>query len=246
MIRPLKNSIVRNIKDDGVPSRCVRVISNAPSEVKPLTLDETNKTEGGLHNAIFNPSIPSAHRSQSKAHWYTIRCTCGRERHAFDFFTREGFKAFYPFITIHNIDNGNTEETKESCIPNILFVYGAFEQLKVYVYKNNHLDTKYLRFHYNQKHDVEKEPLIIPDEQMDSLIKTCAITAEDKLIDPYVVEKFKKGKLVKVIEGPYKGVEGVVGRYKGQQRIGIVVEDIFTVTTSYVPKDFINHEEDFY
>lgn len=101
MKRQFKNSIVRNIKDDGVPSRCVKLTLTF-SAVKPLALDETNKTEGLFHDAISNPSISSTHRSQSKAHWYTLRCTYGRERKSYDFFAKEGFKAFYPVITTLN------------------------------------------------------------------------------------------------------------------------------------------------
>lgn len=239
MKRQFENSIVRNIKDDGVPSRCVRENTNVPSEVKCLALDETNKTGGLLHDAIPNLSPPVTHCSQSKAHWYTLRCTYGRERKAYDFFTREGFKAFYPVITTPFVVNGNA---KELYLPNILFVYGTFEQLKAYVYDNIHSDTNFLRFYYNQSHEGEKEPLIIPNEQMDSLITICTIKAEDKRLDPYVVEKFKNGKKVKVIDGLYKGLRGVVGRYKGQQRVGVVIGGLFTITTSYIPKDFINFE----
>ena len=74
---------------------------------------------------------------------------------------------------------------------------------------------------------------------MASLIKICEIDADDKHIEPFVVDKFKNGKLVKVIEGPYKGIEGVVRRYKGQQRLGVVVENLFTITTSYISKEKI-------
>ena len=60
---------------------------------------------------------------------------------------------------------------------------------------------------------------------------------EDKHLDPFVVEKFKNGQLVRVIDGPFAGVEGTVHRYKGQQRIGIVVEGLFTITTAYISKE---------
>lgn len=236
MKRQFKNTIVRNIKDDGVPSRCVRVNSNVPSEVKSLALEETSKTEGLLHDAISNLSPTSTHCSQSKAHWYALKCTYGRERKAYDFFIREGFNAFYPVITTLNADK---ENTKELSIPNVLFVYGTFEQLKVYVYDNNQSDTKYLRFYYNKGYNADQDPMIIPERQMASLIKICEIDANDKHLEPFVVEKFKNGSLVRITEGPYKGIEGVVRRYKGQQRLGVVIDNLFTITTSYISKEKI-------
>lgn len=236
MKRQLKNSIVRDIKGDDIPSLRVRITPNVPSEVQSPDLEETNKTGGLFHDAISNLSTTSSQGSQSKAHWYTLRCTYGRERKAYDFFTREGFKAFYPVITTLDPDK---ENIKELSIPNILFVYGTFEQLKVYVYDNHQSDTKYLRFYYNRGYNADQEPMIIPEKQMASLMKICEIDADDKHLEPFVVDKFKNGTRVKVIDGPYKGIEGIVKRYKGQQRLGVVVDNIFTITTSYISKEKI-------
>lgn len=86
-------------------------------------------------------------------------------------------------------------------------------------------------------HDGTKEPLVVPQWQMTSLMKICDAEAEDKHLEPFVVEKFKVGQLVRVKDGPFAGVEGIVKRYKGQQRIGIVVDGLFTITTAYIAKD---------
>lgn len=102
---------------------------------------------------------------------------------------------------------------------------------------DNHEDTKYLRFYYNMHHDGTKEPLVVPQWQMTSFMKICDAEAEDKHLEPFVVEKFKVGQLVRVKDGPFAGVEGIVKRYKGQQRIGIVVDGLFTITTAYIAKD---------
>ena len=36
---------------------------------------------------------------------------------------------------------------------------------------------------------------------------------------------------------PFAGVEVIEKRYKGQLRVGIVVEGLFTITTAYIAKD---------
>ena len=86
-------------------------------------------------------------------------------------------------------------------------------------------------------HDGTKDPLVVPQWQMISLMKICDADVEDKQLEPFVVEKFKTGQLVRVKDGPFAGVEGVVKRYKGQQRIGIVIDGLFTITTAYVAKE---------
>ena len=85
----------------------------------------------------------------------------------------------------------------------------------------------------------KKEPLIVPQKQMTSLMKICDADVADKHLDPFEVPKFKVGQIVRVIDGPFIGVEGVVRRYKGQQRVGIVIDGLFTITTAYIAKDYL-------
>ena len=53
------------------------------------------------------------------------------------------------------------------------------------------------------------------------------------------VPKFEKGQLVKVVDGVFKGVVGRVARWQGQQRVGVIVDDLVTVITAYVPSGFL-------
>lgn len=230
-----KASIDVNILEGICPS-CAGVISNALPEVQTPLEEENSKTGVSTRNAPIK-TIKRKPKSGTIPHWYAIRCTYGRERKAYEFFSKHGIEAFYPTVTSTKSTDGKQEKIKESRIPNILFAFGSFDQLKDYVYDNLHDDTKFLRFYYNLHHDGTKEPLIVPMSQMISLIKICDAEVEDKHLVPFVIEKFKKGQLVRVKEGPFEGVEGIVQRYKGQQRIGIVVEGLFTITTAYISKE---------
>ena len=42
-----------------------------------------------------------------------------------------------------------------------------------------------------------------------------------------------------VIDGVFKGVVGRVARWQGQQRVGVVVDELVTVCTAYVPSAFL-------
>ena len=42
-----------------------------------------------------------------------------------------------------------------------------------------------------------------------------------------------------VIDGAFKGVIGRVARWQGQQRVGVVVDDLVTVVTAYIPSAFL-------
>ena len=230
------NEDVQKRRDNGINSPCTGVTPNASPEVLSPLVEEHSQTGVSTRNAPAKTIRHKPPTPETIPHWYAIRCTYGRERKAYEFFSKNGIKAFYPTITNTKSIDGKTEKIVESRLPNILFAYDSFDQLKEYVYENGD-DTKYLRFYYNIHHDKTKEPLIIPQRQMASLMRICDAEAEDKHLEPFMVEKFKQGQLVRVKDGPFAGVEGIVKRYKGQQRVGFVVEGLFTITTAYIAKD---------
>lgn len=74
---------------------------------------------------------------------------------------------------------------------------------------------------------------------MESLKIICAADADNTIVSLVKVPKFEKGQLVKVIDGVFKGVVGRVARWQGQQRVGVIVDDLVTVLTAYVPSGFL-------
>lgn len=74
---------------------------------------------------------------------------------------------------------------------------------------------------------------------MDSLKIICTTDADNTIVTLDEVPKFEKGQLVRVIDGAFKGVIGRVARWQGQQRVGVVVDELVTVVTAYVPSAFL-------
>ena len=117
---------------------------------------------------------------------------------------------------------------------------GTEEQLKTFVYDN--VNLPFLRFYYRHIHigrKIEKTPMIVPNYQMDSLKIICAADVDNTIVTLDEVPKFEKGQLVRVIDGAFKGVIGRVARWQGQQRVGVVVDELVTVCTAYVPSAFL-------
>lgn len=84
-----------------------------------------------------------------------------------------------------------------------------------------------------------KEPLTVPDYQMKSFMIICNSGAEDIIYSSGSLEKFAAGQSVRIINGPFKGVDGKVARYQGQQRVAVSIEGLGTITTAYIPKAFL-------
>ena len=173
-------------------------------------------------------------------HWYALRTTYGREKKAYDYMTAKGITAFYPTTDTVKLIKGKRKVVTESRLPNIFFAYGTEEQLKTFVYDN--VNLPFLRFYYRHVHvgrRIEKIPMIVPDYQMDSLKIICAADADNTIVSLAEVPKFKQGQMVRVIDGAFKGVVGRVARWQGQQRVAVVLEELVTVVTAYVPSAFL-------
>lgn len=178
-------------------------------------------------------------------HWYALRVTYGREKKAYDYLVGKHVEAYHPTIkTVKEVD-GKRKTVEESRLPNIFFARGTEEKIKSFVYDN--VNLPHLRFYYRHIHEgarVIKEPLIVPDYQIESLKIICASEADDVIIVPPEIRKFQTGQTVRVIDGVFKGVIGKVARYHGQQRVAITIDGLLTLASAYVPSAFLEKIED--
>ena len=217
---------------------CAGLASNALPEAQSTVSAESSQT-GVSTRSVHIASKPKAQKEKEFPHWYALRTTYGREKKAYDYMTAKGIMAFYPTTEVVKLIKGKRKVVTESRLPNIFFAYGTEEQLKSFVYDN--VNLPFLRFYYHHTHigsRIEKTPLIVPDYQMESLKIACASEENDIIIVSGEIQKFEKGQLVRVVKGEFKGFVGRVARHKGQQRVGIVVDNLLTVLTAYVPSAY--------
>ena len=194
---------------------CAGLTSNALPEAQSIVSAESSQTGVSTKNALL-ATKPKAPRETDIPHWYALRTTYGREKKAYDYMTAKGITAFYPTTDTVKLIKGKRKVVTESRLPNIFFAYGTEEQLKSFVYDN--VNLPFLRFYYRHVHErnrIIKTPLIVPDNQMDSLKIICVADADNTFVSLVKVPKFEKGQLVRVIDGAFKGVIGRVARWQG-------------------------------
>ena len=209
---------------------CIRVKSGALPEVQQPLLAENSDTGVSINSA---PSISK--------HWYAMRTTYGREQKAYDFIVSNGGAAFLPLIKQEKVIKGKKTIVDVSRIPNIFFVYGTEDEVKTYAFDNVHLP--FLRFYYESHHEgvkIIKEPLIVPDRQIQSLQILCKAEAEDiRFVPDEMIPKFQEGESVVIKQGEFKGIEGKVARWHGQQRVAIIIEGLCVIATAYIPSAYL-------
>ena len=210
-------------------------------------VQEPAKAEN-LQSGVSTNNVPSGkvlktikRKPKEAPHWYALRVTYGREKKAYDYLVGNHIEAYYPTIkTVKEVD-GKRKTVEESRLPNIFFARGTEKEIKSFVYDNYNLP--FLRFYYKHTHigsRVDKSPMIVPDSQIKTLQIICDADASDNvLVLQEEVKKFKEGQRVQVIEGEFKGVEGIVARFHGQQRVGIVIDGLLTAATAYIPTAFL-------
>lgn len=218
---------------------CAGLTSNALPEAQIIVSAESSQT-GVSTRSVHILSKPKAQKEDEIPHWYALRTTYGREKKAYDYLTAKGITAFYPTINSVKLINGKRKVVTESRLPNIFFAYGTEEQLKTFVYDN--VNLPFLRFYYRHEHvgsRAIKTPLIVPKYQMESLKIICEAEASDIIVSLSSVPNFQTGQMVRVVDGAFKGVMGRVKRWQGQQRVGVIIGDMATFATAYVPSAFL-------
>ncbi len=218
---------------------------DALPEVQEPVLAENLQSGVSTRNALSvtdgkTPLKTIKRKPKEGPHWYALRVTYGREKKAYDYLVGKHVEAYYPTIkTVKEVD-GKRKTVEESRLPNIFFARGTEEDIKSFVYDN--VNLPHLRFYYRHTHEgarVVKEPLIVPDYQIEGLKIICASEAEDVIIVPPEIQKFQVGQTVRVIDGVFTGVIGKVARYHGQQRVAIIIDGLLTIASAYVPSAFL-------
>ena len=227
-----------SVEGDNLPR--VGLTSSALPEAQSSARAESSQTGVSTRNVPSANELPTIKRAKNTQHWYALRTTYGREKKAYDYLVSNNVKAFYPTIkTVKNVE-GQRIAVEESRLPNIFFAYGKEDEIKSFVYDN--VNLPYLRFYYRHIHEgarMSKEPLIVPDYQIEGLKIICASQAEDIILELSEIKQFKVGQKVRIIDGIFKGVVGKVARYRGQQRVAIVIDGLLTIASAYVPSAFI-------
>ena len=173
-------------------------------------------------------------------YWYVFRASYGREDKASDFIIEDGTFVYIAKRYTRKMVNGKQKKVLESLIPNLLFVYTTEDKAEEYIKNTSALS--FITYYYNhfEKNEAQKNPpLIVPCKEMENFIlATCNNSEHLKLIEESQCH-YRGDEVVKIIGGPFKGIEGKVARVLGQQRVIVSLSNIGLIATAYIPTAFI-------
>ena len=195
-------------------------------------------------------AIPEANGSQTGVsvenaqletkQWYVLRVSYGRAEKANELLIAKGIETHLPLHTIFKEVNGRRIKQRLPLLPNFLF---AKTTLSVFqsILKSSP-DLNFITFyydHFNKKSNGKNPPLVVPKESMDNFIKLTSIDDEHILLIDEVNGAYKQGDYVRIIDGPFKGIEGRVTKITGQKRVIVELPGLCSVATAYIPKVFL-------
>ena len=183
----------------------------------------------------------SVRNAQSETkQWYVLRVSYGRAEKANDLLSAKGLETYLPLHSIYKEVNGKRKKQRVLLLPNFLFIRTTLSILESLIKSSP--DFRFISFyydHFNMQSDGKNPPLVVPANSMDNFIKLTSIDDEHILLIDEINGTYKQGDYVRIIDGPFKGIEGRVTKITGQKRVIVELPGLCSVATAYIPKGFI-------
>ena len=194
-------------------------------------IPEANSSQTGV-------SVRNA-QSETKQ-WYVLRVSYGRAEKANEILKAKGIETHLPLHTVYKEVDGKRKKQRVPMLPNFLFVRTTLSILESLIKSSP--DFHFITFyydHFNMKSDGKNPPLVVPANSMDNFIKLTSIDNEHILLIDEINGTYKQGDYVRIIDGPFKGIEGRVTKITGQKRVIVELPGLCSVATAYIPKAFL-------
>lgn len=152
--------------------------------------------------------------SMDEKHWYAIKI----------FYNR---KEVIPLLEGKGIRYYQALDVKRKpLIPGLVFV--NTEENTIKAVKEGH-DDLFLIYQ-----NAERKPAVIPDREMDNFIKVTQAMAQGLIYIGEDAPKYHEGQRVRVLSGPYEGIEGYIKRIKKDRRLLVCVSGVAVLATGFV------------
>lgn len=155
--------------------------------------------------------------------WFAIRVTYCRELVVKAHLDQRGIASYVPMHSVEQLCRGKKRAVLVPLIHNLLFVWTSAESLRE-LKATTTLPICYIMDR------ATKRPAVIPEAQMRDFM---AVTAEKGELVEAALD-LSSGDLVRVINGPFKGITGFFIRHKGRTKVAVSIRDIATALTAHV------------
>ena len=166
---------------------------------------------------------------QQTKRWYALRVSYGRTLKFVAQLKELGVTSYVPMCTKKVQKNGKETTVTAPAITNLCFAHATKSTLEEIF--NGMGENRYAHFMWDRS---AREPIIVSDKAMADFIQVSTLMSDDVLYLKDITSKLQEGQRVRVIDGPFKGVEGTILRIKRSRRIVVELPGLLAVATNYV------------
>jgi transcription antitermination factor NusG len=127
-------------------------------------------------------------------------------------------------------------------VRNLIFVHAS--QSQITEMKMTRREMAPLRYMMRPIHDdggqtFRREIIVVPDRQMENFMRVASVV-DDRV---FYIENLdfagKPGQRVRVVDGDFAGVEGIIKRVKKNKRVVVQIEHVAAVAIAFLPSAYI-------
>ena len=195
---------------------------------------------------VFSRSLSKMVKTE-EIHWYPMRVTYSRELQAKVFLDSIGVESFIPMHYVHVEGKHPRHRVLKPAITSLIFVHSC--QKSITELKMTKRELSSLRYIMHPILDdnnnvLRRDILTVPDRQMENFIKVSSVLDDRVFYMENLDFAGKPGQRVKVIEGDFAGVEGIIKRVKKNKCVVVQIEKVAAVAIAFLPAAFLLPIED--
>ena len=184
---------------------------------------------------------------QENPRWYPMRVTYSREMLVKDFFDSVGVECFIPMRYEAVEGKHPRHQVLRPAIKNLIFVHAT--QTGITEMKMTRSELAPLRYMMRPVLGIDgktarREILVVPDKQMEDFIRVASVEDDRVFYMENLAFVGKPGQRVRIVEGEFAGVEGIVKRVKKNKCVVVQIEHVAAVAIAFLPSAFIMPIED--
>ncbi len=178
------------------------------------------------------------HNRRKQHLWYPMRIAYGRDERVLrlkSHLDQEGIENFLPMrYKYTKTEQWDVEKELVPAIHGLIFVHSTQERLTEL--KMTRREFEPLHYTTNQLAEDGNTPLLtVPQKQMADFMRVASVQDDRYIYMENMDFVAKPGKRVRITEGDFKGVEGVIKRIKKNQCVVVQIEGIAAIALTFVP-----------
>ena len=171
--------------------------------------------------------------------WFPMRVTYHREMKIKEQLDLLGIENFVP---MHYELVETKQGSKRKLVPavhNLIFIHSTQEAITHL--KMTRKECEPLRYMMKPiSGSSQKEIMTVPDREMENFMRVASVHDDSVMFLDYKDFIGKEGRRVRINEGTFAGVEGIIKRIKKNKHVVVQVEGIAAVAVTFVPSSYLS------